>query len=95
VLFVAQLYPLTRAGLYLKAGLGIGRNALDFQDGFGVGDTGFAGILGTGYELRLGRRLYLNPTVDVVGQSYNSRVSGGYSERLVNFGLGIVFQTGR
>lgn len=95
VLFVAQLYPLTRAGLYLKAGLGIGRNALDFHDGFGVGDTGFAGILGTGYELRLGRRLYLNPTVDVVGQSYNSRVSGGYTERLVNFGLGIVFQTGR
>ena len=31
-------------GLYLKAGLGIGRNAVDFEDGFGTGDTGFAGL---------------------------------------------------
>jgi hypothetical protein len=95
VLFTAQFYPLTHAGLYFKAGAGLGRNAVDFEDGFGVGDTGFAGIVGTGYELRLGRRLYLNPTVDLVGHSYSSRVGGGYTERLVNFGLGVVFQTGR
>jgi hypothetical protein len=94
-LVTGQLYPLTHAGLYFKAGLGLGRNAIEFQDGYGVGDTGFAGILGTGYELRLGRRLYLNPTVDLVGHSYSSRVSGGYTERLVNFGLSLVFQTGR
>jgi hypothetical protein len=95
LLFVAQFYPLTKAGLYLKAGAGIGRNALDFDDGFDVGDTGFAGLLGAGYELRLGRRLYLNPTVDLVGHRYSGRFNGDYTERLVNFGLGIVFQTGR
>jgi hypothetical protein len=94
-LFVAQLYPLSRAGLYLKVGAGIGRNALDFDYGFGVGDTGFAGLVGTGYELRLGRRLYLNPTIDLVTHSYNGRGGGDYTERLVNFGLGIVFQAGR
>jgi hypothetical protein len=32
-----------------------------------VGDTGFAGLLGAGYELRLGRRIYLNPAVDYFG----------------------------
>ena len=95
LLFTAQFYPLTHAGLYFKAGVGLGRNAIDFEDGYGVGDTGFAGILGIGYELRLGRRLYLNPAVDLVGQSYSSRVGHGYTERLVNFGLGLVFQTGR
>lgn len=95
VLFIAQFYPLTKAGLYLKAGAGIGRNALDFDDGFDVGDTGFAGLLGAGYELRLGRRFYLNPTVDLVGHSYGGRFNRDYTERLVNFGLGIVFQTGR
>lgn len=95
LLFVAQFYPLTKAGLYLKAGAGIGRNALDFDDGFDVGDTGFAGLLGAGYELRLGRRFYLNPTVDLVGHRYSGRFNGDYTERLVNFGLGIVFQTGR
>jgi hypothetical protein len=94
-LFIAQFYPLSNVGFYLKGGAGIGRNALDFDDGFGVGDTGFAGLVGVGYELRLGRRIYLNPTVDLVGQSYDSRAGGGYSERLVNFGLGVLFQTGR
>jgi hypothetical protein len=94
-LFVAQFYPLTRAGLYLKAGAGLGRNALDFDDGFGVGDTGFAGLVGAGYELRLGRRLYLNPTIDLVAHNYSGRGGGDYTERLVNFGLGIVFQAGK
>jgi hypothetical protein len=95
LLFVAQFYPLSSAGLYLKGGLGIGRNALDFDDGFNIGDTGFAGLLGAGYELRLGRRLYLNPTVDLVGQTYNGRGGVEYTERLVNFGLGILFQSGK
>jgi hypothetical protein len=93
-LFIAQFYPLSKAGFYLKAGAGIGRNAIDFDDGFDVGDTGFAGLLGAGYEVRLGRRFYLNPSVDLVGHSYRGRFNGDYSERLVNFGLGIVFQTG-
>jgi hypothetical protein len=92
-LLVAQFYPLRTLGLYFKAGLGIGRNALDFDHGFNVGDTGFAGLVGAGYELRLGRRLFLNPSVDLVGHSYNGRVGGGYTERLVNFGLGILFQS--
>ena len=94
-LFVAQFYPLSSAGLYLKGGLGVGRNAIDFNDGFNVGDTGFAGLLGAGYELRLGRRLYLNPVVDLVGHSYSGRLGSGYTERLVNFGLGVLFQSGK
>lgn len=94
-LFVAQFYPLRSSGLYLKGGLGIGRNAVNFHDGFDVGDTGFAGLVGAGLELRLGRRFFLNPVVDLVGQSYSSRTGFDYTERLVNFGLGVVFQTGR
>jgi hypothetical protein len=31
VLFVGQLYPLPTTGLYLKGGLGLGRNAVDFD----------------------------------------------------------------
>lgn len=95
LLFVAQYYPLSAAGLYLKGGVGLGRNAVDFDGGFDVGDTGFAGLIGAGLELRLGGRFYLNPAVDLVGHSYNSRVGGDYTERLVNFGLGVLVQTGR
>jgi Outer membrane protein beta-barrel domain len=94
-LLIAQLYPLKSLGFYLKGGIGIGRNAVDFDDGFDVGDTGFAGLLGAGYELRLGRRFYLNPVIDLVGHSYDGRAGGDYNERLLNFGLGILVQTGR
>jgi hypothetical protein len=95
VLFVGQLYPLATTGLYLKGGLGLGRNAVDFDQGGGVGDTGFAGLLGAGWEVRMGRRWFLNPSVDVVEHRYTGRGNERYRERLVNFGLGVVFQSGR
>jgi hypothetical protein len=95
VLFVGQFYPLATSGLYLKGGLGLGRNAVDFDYGGGVGDTGFAGLLGAGWEIRMGRRWYLNPAVDVVEHRYTGRGNERYRERLVNFGLGVVFQSGR
>lgn len=94
-LFIGQLYPLASSGLYLKGGAGLGRNAVDFNDGFGVGDTGFAGLLGAGWELRVGRRWYLNPAVDLVEHHYTGRGGDDYRERVVNFGLGILFQSGR
>jgi len=95
VLFVGQFYPAPATGLYLKGGLGLGRNQVDFDDGFGVGDTGFAGLVGAGWELRLGPRWYLNPAVDVVEQRYTGRGGEGYRERVVNFGVGVLFQAGR
>jgi hypothetical protein len=94
-LFVAQFYPFSSAGLYLKGGLGIGRNAVEFDDGYDEADTGFAGLLGAGYELRLSRRFFLNPVIDLVGHRYSNGLIGDYQERLVNFGLGIMLQTGR
>lgn len=93
-LFVAQFYP-SKSGLYIKGGLGFARNAVQFDDGYHEGDTGFAGLAGVGYEFRLGSRIFLNPAVDFVGHWYDNSVIGNYRERLVNFGLGILLQTGR
>jgi hypothetical protein len=93
-LFLAQLYP-SSSGLYLKGGLGLGRNAVDFPDGYGIGDTGFAGLIGAGWELRLGRKIYLNPALDLVAHRYDNRNGGGYRERLLNFGLGVLYQSRR
>jgi hypothetical protein len=95
VLFISQLYPAPATGLYLKGGLGLGRNEVDFDDGFGVGDTGFAGLLGAGWEVRVGRRWYLNPAIDVVEHHYTGRGGDRYRERIVNFGVGVLFQSGR
>jgi len=94
-LLVTQLYPAGNAGLYLKGGVGLGRNAVRV-DGFDdVGDTGFAGLVGAGYELPLGQHVFLVPRADFVQHWYNERGNGGYRERLLNFGIGLVFQTGR
>ncbi len=95
VLFITQLYPAPATGLYLKGGLGLGRSQVDFDGGFGVGDTGFAGLLGAGWELRLGRRIYLNPAVDLVQHRYTGRGGERYRERIVNFGVGVLFQSER
>ena len=94
VLFVGQLYPAGSAGLYLKGGLGLGRNASKIG-GAEVSDNGFAGLLGAGYELPISRRVFLVPSVDLVQHWYSERDTDGYRERLVNFGLAVVFQTGR
>ena len=95
LLFITQFYPAPATGLYLKGGLGLGRNEVDFDDGFGVGDTGFAGLVGAGWEVRVGRRLYLNPAVDLIQQRYTGRGGDRYRERIVNFGIGVLFQSGR
>ena len=96
VLFISQLYPAPATGLYLKGGVGFGRSAVDFDDGFvGLDETGFAGLLGAGWEVRVGRRLYLNPAVDLIEQRYTGRGGERFRERIVNFGLGILFQSGR
>ena len=95
VLFIGQIYPAASTGLYLKGGLGIARNEVDFDEGFGVGDTGFAGSLGAGWEVRVGRSWYINPTVDVVEQRYTGRGGDRYRERIVNFGVSVLFQAGR
>jgi hypothetical protein len=95
LLFITQFYPAPATGLYLKGGLGLGRSEVDFDDGFGVGDTGFAGLLGAGWEVRVGRRLYLNPAVDLIQHRYTGRGGDRYRERIVNFGIGVLFQSGR
>ena len=95
LLFITQFYPAPVTGLYLKGGVGLGRSQVDFNDGFGVGDTGFAGLVGAGWEVRVGRRLYLNPAVDLIQHRYTGRGGDRYRERIVNFGIGVLFQSGR
>jgi hypothetical protein len=95
LLFITQFYPAPATGLYLKGGVGLGRSQVDFDEGFGVGDTGFAGLLGAGWEVRVGRRLYLNPAVDLIQHRYTGRGGDRYRERIVNFGIGVLFQSGR
>lgn len=95
LLFIGQLYPAASTGFYLKGGLGIARNEVDFDQGFGVGDTGFAGSLGAGWEVRVGKNWFIHPAVDVTQQRYTGRGGDRYRERILNFGVNVLFQSGR
>ena len=46
-------------------------------------------------EMRVGRRWYLNPSVDLVQHDYNGQGTDHYRERLVTFGMSILYQSGR
>jgi hypothetical protein len=94
LLFIGQFYPASVTGLYLKGGLGLGRSEVDFDDGFRLGDTGFAGLVGAGWEVRVGRKVYLNPAIDLIQHRYTGRGGDRYRERIVNFGIGVLFQSG-
>ena len=95
-LLVGQWYPAARLGLFLKGGAGLGRNGVDFNDGYGFADVGFAALAGAGYEIPLSRRFAVVPMVDVAQHFYGGdRVFPGYRERLLHIGVGVAFQTGR
>jgi hypothetical protein len=95
-LLIGQWYPMRAAGFYLKGGAGIGRNGVDFNNGFGVADVGFAVLGGAGWEIPFSPRFALVPAVDVAQHFYGGdRFNPGYRERLLQAGVGIQFQTGR
>lgn len=60
----ALFYPSRKGGFFAKAGLGVGRAASRCPDApvdvlWGVGAT-----VGVGYDVRIGRNVYLIPTLD-------------------------------
>jgi hypothetical protein len=71
-------YPDFRGGLFFKAGVGTAYAARDEQNGnrhTTDTDGGFGATVGAGYDLRLGRNVYLTPNVDYVFQALDSGVS--------------------
>lgn len=91
-MFVAQFYPWTRAGLFLKGGLGLGGSSIEDNFGNRSSDGGFAANLGVGYDVRIGRRVYLVPTINVNSYRLNGSSGADYTERIGTIGLGIAYQ---
>ncbi len=91
---IAQFYPMARAGLYLKAGAGLGRSALDYSGGPTISDLGFAGVVGLGYDIRVGRHLAITPTLDFQYHDYSGAQGGGYRERIGALGVALTYQAG-
>ena len=90
--FIAQFYPSRRAGVFLKAGLGLGRSEVEDDFGGVADDYGVGGSVGLGYDVRLGRHVFLVPSVDFAGYELDAGGGDRYRERIATFGLGIAYQ---
>ena len=56
-----RFYPSATGGFFLLGGLGVGSIQVEVE-GFGSdGETGFGGLLGLGYDIRVGRSVSLTP----------------------------------
>ena len=95
VMAVARVYPISKAGLFLKGGMGLGISSVSVQYGEGITETGFATVLGAGYELQLSKQLFLTPKIEWYHQSYQARDADTLYERLFNVSLAVTYQPGR
>lgn len=71
--FVALLYPNVRSGFYLKGGVGgaqIARSRVQGNTRTSTTKGGFGAGFGLGYELQIGRNLYLVPATDFLLQVF-------------------------
>lgn len=91
-MLIGQWYPIRTAGLYLKGGAGIGRTGLDRANGTSSADIGFATMLGVGAELRMGKYMFMVPSVSWVYHVYQNPEEAAYRARVVNFGIALLFQ---
>jgi opacity protein-like surface antigen len=96
VLGTIQFYPLRNAGLWLKAGGGYAESRVDFLDPdfFDATETGFAWTVGAGYEIQLSRAIAIGPSVELYQGSFTRRDEPTLTERVLNIGGQITFQTG-
>jgi opacity protein-like surface antigen len=96
VLGVVQFYPLRDGGLWLKAGGGYAESAVDFfdPDFFDTSESGFAWSVGAGYEIQLSRSIAIGPSVEFYQGSFSRRDEPTLTERVLNIGGQITFQTG-
>ena len=94
VLGVIQFYPLRDGGLFLKAGGGYAESAIDFFNGARTAETGFAWTVGAGYEVQLSRSLAIGPSIELYQGSFTRRDEPTLTERVLNIGGQITFQTG-
>lgn len=95
IMAIARFYPAKSLGLYLKGGAGLGITHAGVEYGNSTSESGFATTLGAGWEIKLGREIFLTPAVDWYQHSFEKRDDATLYERLVNFSLAVTWQPGR
>ncbi len=104
---VALFYPSARGGFYLKGGIGFAYITTSISSSTTIGGVfyfnsvsesqgGFGATAGVGYDVRLGRNIYLVPAVDWYLQAVGSETSPVFGEipgtnNIIAFSLGLVW----
>lgn len=97
-LIVGQVYPARSLGLYLKGGLGLSWSGVSVEGGLdNITESGFGTLYGAGWEIKLGRGLFLTPNVEVMRHRSENRNEPDrvLYERLVTYGVALTFQPAR
>ena len=92
---IGRVYPVKELGLFAKGGLGIGWTSASVDYGNSTTESGFATVLGAGYEIQLSKQLFLTPAFDWYQSSYQKRDDATLHERLLNVSLSLTWQPGR
>lgn len=69
--FTALFFPSEAGGFFIKGGVG-GANVEAEVGGLKVTEKGMGNTLGLGYDIRLGRNLYLTPNLDWLIQTFEN-----------------------
>lgn len=96
---IAELFPSTTVGFFLKGGGGYAWNSFSqdtycyyyyycYSYGYAY-DSGFMWTAGAGWEIPVSHKLNIMPTVDYYEFYFGSRYAGDYTERLWNFGFSV------
>jgi hypothetical protein len=104
---VVLFYPQARGGLFLKGGIGLSYTMTAISQSTAVGGVyfqtsvsqskgGFGATAGVGYDVRLGRNLYLVPEVGYYLQAVGSETSVNFgttpgTNNIITFTLGLVW----
>jgi hypothetical protein len=86
-------YPMRR-GVYLKAGLGFASWSASSTSGSTTTTTtegGFGATFGGGYDVQIGRNLFLTPGIDFLLQAVDSQTFTATTGYLVLFTLGLTW----
>ena len=95
ILAIARVYPARNLGLFLKGGVGLGITHAGVAYGNATTETGLAYSAGAGWEIKVGRQLFLTPAVDWYQSSYEKRDDATLYEKLFNVSIAVTWQPGR
>ena len=90
-----QLYPFRNSGLHVRGGGGYAWSSV-YDHNYccsSITYGGFGTNLGVGWDIPVSRKVALTPTADWYQYWIDNNVVGGYTERILSFGLAVSFQT--